>query len=352
MEKVAEFRLRMLEVPPLQDEEDFFNNDQTLVRFLKAREWNVDNAEVLLKSAVEHRRSTKPLHMDCHWCHERSGHHSMRQVGFDESGRPVIYSSFAQASTHKNTVEDSVTHCTYLIENAKRTMALGVSTWVWVIDCSGMTLTACNPKLGYGVTQVMSNFYPERLGLVICLNHNPLFQGVWKAIKVFLHPNTVAKMKLVRSKDKYMKLFEIYFNEELTEWLLEEIRLNKNKPLSKTQFEFWNPPVEQGTHDPRGCPSYVTKYIDTFKLTDYLCTHLPHPNIVDSKSGIVRTISVSSEEKRERDRLLADQSGLVSAADQELTGGIHVSDDEHEDDIAELKITQEFQIPGSVSKVS
>jgi len=60
-----------------------------------------------------------------------------RQVGFDEAGRPVIYSCFSQADTHKNSVEDSITHCTYLIENAKRTMKPGVTTWVFIIDCSG-----------------------------------------------------------------------------------------------------------------------------------------------------------------------------------------------------------------------
>ena len=60
-----------------------------------------------------------------------------RQVGHDEAGRPVIYSNFAQAATHKNSVEDSVAHVTYLIENAKRTMSPGVSSWVFVIDCTG-----------------------------------------------------------------------------------------------------------------------------------------------------------------------------------------------------------------------
>lgn len=344
MEKVAELRLRMSEVEPLEDEVEFFNSDQTLIRFLKAREWNVDDAETLLKSTVQHRRVTKPLHIDCHWCHDRPGHHSMRQVGFDESGRPVIYSSFAQASTHKNTVEDSVTHCTYLIENAKRTMGLGISTWVWIIDCSGMTLTACNPKLGYGVTQVMSNHYPERLGLVICLNHSPVFQGVWKAIKVFLHPNTVAKMKLVRSKDKYLKMFQNYFDDEFTDWLMEEIRLNKQKPLSKTQAEFWNCPGEQSKHDPRGCPSYIAKYIDNFDSADTSSIHRPHPNIVDSKSGIVRTISMSSEEQRERDRLIAHHSSLDSSPENKS-----LSDEDNDETIVELDISPEFQIPHSDS---
>ena len=49
----------------------------------------------------------------------------------------MIYANFAQAATHKNSVEDSVAHVTYLIENAKRTMSSGVSSWVIVTDCTG-----------------------------------------------------------------------------------------------------------------------------------------------------------------------------------------------------------------------
>ena len=60
-----------------------------------------------------------------------------RQVGFDKEHRPVIYSCFAQAATRKNVVEDSVAHCTYLLENAQKTMRDGLGKWVWVLDCTG-----------------------------------------------------------------------------------------------------------------------------------------------------------------------------------------------------------------------
>ena len=60
-----------------------------------------------------------------------------RQVGFDEMGRPVMYFCFAQASVNKNTIDNTVMHSTYLIENAKRTMPPGVTTWVMIMDCRG-----------------------------------------------------------------------------------------------------------------------------------------------------------------------------------------------------------------------
>ena len=133
-----------------------------------------------------------------------------------------------------------------------------------------MTLPACNPRLGYGVTSALATYYPERLGLVICINHNPVFQGVWNAFKVFLHPNTVAKMQLIRKKSKYREAFQRLFDEELSTWLIDEVKLNRQRPMPASQREFWKAPESKtadadGTvHDPRGCPSYIRRHIDTF----------------------------------------------------------------------------------------
>lgn len=129
-----------------------------------------------------------------------------------------------------------------------------------------MTLPACNPRLGYGVTSALATYYPERLGLVVCINHNPVFQGVWNAFKVFLHPNTVAKMQLLRKKTKYRAKFADLFDEELATWLIEEVKLNKLRPMAATQRQFWKSAGgnEASGHDPRGCPSYIRRYVDTF----------------------------------------------------------------------------------------
>ena len=150
-----------------------------------------------------------------------------------------------------------------------------------------MTLPACNPKIGYGMTQILSNYYPERLGLVICVNHSAIFQGIFNAIKVFVQPNTVAKCQLVRSKKKYTECFKKYFSDELTTWLLQEIKANKRDPMSEKQRSFWSDIDPEVDHDPRGTPSYMTEYVDTFDSCrgSGKQKHKPHPNIVDVKQG-------------------------------------------------------------------
>lgn len=209
-----------------------------------------------------------------------------------------------------------------------------------------MTLSACNPKLGYGVTQIMSNHYPERLGMVICLNHNPVFQGVWNAIKVFLHPNTVAKMQLMRSKKKVKELFSKYFSEELCQWLLDEIKLNKRKPTVKSQREFWGKPEEADAHDPRGCPSYVAQYVDPYvdcsKQKDSVLTlHKPHPNIVDKLQGTLTNVKTASPEA-EVERLQAAMA--LTDFDDEYDSDAEESS-ANNGKVPELKIAEEYQIP-------
>ncbi|XP_063439935.1 uncharacterized protein LOC134721112 isoform X2 [Mytilus trossulus] len=212
-------------------------------------------------------------------------------------------------------------------------------TWVFVIDCTGMTIQACNPKLGYGVTQVMANHYPERLGLVICVNHNPVFQGIWKAMKVFIHPNTSSKVKLVKSKSKVKQTFLEVFPSELTDWILEEMRQNKIKPLPSTQREFWNKPADTGRHDPRGCLSYVEKYIERSEKENAAIEieHKAHPNMIDSIKGKVVSLKKSSE--------LEKKSSPFHHVDS-----CNSDSDEEFEQIEMLDIPDEFKVPDDAVK--
>ena len=141
----------------------------------------------------------------------------------------------------------------------------------------GMTLAACNPRVGHGLTSAMATYYPERLGLVVCIHHSPVFQVVWNSLKIFLDSHTAAKMQMVRRKSKFREAFFRLFDEELATWLIDEVELNKRRPMFASQRQFWKgvdasssvPPAGKiealaSRHDPRGCPSYVRQYIEPY----------------------------------------------------------------------------------------
>ena len=153
------------------------------------------------------------------------------------------------------------------------------------ISVSGLTMSACNPRLAYGVSQVLSNHYPERLGLAYVINHSAVMHALWKACAVVVPAASRNKTHVLRGKHNIEEAFSAVFSDELKNWLYEETRLNKQHPIPQSQKTFWQRPPEGVTHDPRGCPSYVSDYVEKFSVEEYknnkyICK--PHPNILDT----------------------------------------------------------------------
>lgn len=96
---------------------------------------------------------------------------------------------------------------------------------------------------------------------------------------------TVAKVYIHRHQEKIEQEFTELFQDDLKDWLLEEIRLNKRHPISDTQMQFWKAQDPgSGVHDPRGCPSYVKECIENFPINDHNDkkpnVYIPHPNLL------------------------------------------------------------------------
>ncbi|CAH8640932.1 unnamed protein product [Schistosoma rodhaini] len=109
-----------------------------IIRFLKARSWDLQSSEKMIRKDIQWRQEFRPDLTDCKNCHNQPGTHSLRQIGFDEAGRPIIYASFSQAISNRNMSNDAITHLIYTIENAIKSMKSGVTQWVFVIDCTGV----------------------------------------------------------------------------------------------------------------------------------------------------------------------------------------------------------------------
>lgn len=169
-------------------------------------------------------------------------------------------------------------------------------------------------------------------------------------MQVFLHPNTVAKIQLVRGKKKIRQTFEQHFSPQLTEWLLEEIRRNKQSPLPAAQREFWKaPPPSPDTHDPRGCPDYVQRHVLPYKRTMQttdtpLRVHNPHPNVIDALVGRLQATSSLT------------QYAIGNSVSVAEAGSANQNDDQSDSDgeqngTQELEIADEYMIPENAASL-
>ncbi|CAH8594567.1 unnamed protein product [Schistosoma guineensis] len=250
--KTELYQLAQSNIIPLPNEPDFATCDDTLTRFLVARNYVVEDAFKQLKSAVEWRREYQPLTIQC------------------------------------------------------------------------LTVACCNPKIGKKFVQTFADCYPETLYKFILINHGTFFHGIWKAIKVFIDPNTVKKVKLIR-KEKIQRTFNEMFTPDTITWLLDEIKLNKIN-ITENQLRFWESPHSYELHDPRGTHEYIQRCIEPLKLfieqqqqqrqqpqqpqqpkqqskqksiiLTYdnlgLKTHMPHTNIMDCLNKTLKQVKIQS----------------------------------------------------------
>ncbi|CAH8587720.1 unnamed protein product [Heterobilharzia americana] len=203
-----------------------------------------------------------------------------------------------------------------------------------------MTSTSCHPRLGYECAKIMSNHYPERLGLAICIRPGPAFKVAWQAIKPFLPQTTVSKVCLIKSKSQICSTFEQYFSPEMCTWLLDEVKFNRTIQASSTYRPFWLPPKDsKDKHDPRGDQVYTRDWL----ILNHPSGHLPHPNIVDHMLGSLNSnnyeIKFYSDESPERE--------FGDFDEQE-----NDADDEEEAKRLATKLPKEFMIPEDAEKLT
>ena len=82
---------------------------------------------------------------------------------------------------------------------------------------------------------------------------------------------------------------------------MDEISLNRERPLAASQKRFWVKPRDSVTsHDPRGCPPYVRDYLETRGrhggASGDRSGHKPHPSILDDMTDASETRSEEEDE--------------------------------------------------------
>lgn len=269
MEQDQQQKVKALKEHPLIckkiDVDGYCQDDETYLRYLRAREFDVEAAAKMLAESLDWRAEYLPGNRTCAYCVGAPGYHSWRQIGFDRQGRAVTYSCIAQGKTSGLIADDCIQHASFLVENCVASMrTTGATDYVWILDMTGITMGSCNPKLAYATQKLFSGCYPERLGYAIIINHPWIFNATWVALKSFMDKKTCSKIFF--ATDNMESVFNEKFPPDLASWLLEEIRLNKK--IDAKQLGFWkSSPVEPGSHDPRGCPAYVQSIVNPFLET-------------------------------------------------------------------------------------
>ncbi|KAF7550105.1 hypothetical protein G7Z17_g5955 [Cylindrodendrum hubeiense] len=204
--------------------------DALVLRFLRARKWDVEKALVMLVSTMSWRHTD--MHVDDDIMKNGDGfaiedektNSSTKQVsqdvmaqlrmgksflhGTDKNGRPICV---VRVRLHKQgeQCEASLERYTvYIIETARMVLENPVDTACVIFDMTGFSMANMDYTPVKFMIKCFEANYPESLGAVLVHKAPWVFQGIWKIIRGWLDPVVASKVHFTNNKKELEEFIE------------------------------------------------------------------------------------------------------------------------------------------------
>ncbi|KAL8943277.1 MAG: hypothetical protein Q9216_001188 [Gyalolechia sp. 2 TL-2023] len=205
--------------------------DGLLLRFLRARKWDVHNALVMMIATMNWR--LKDIHVDddimlkgegqalldsssSNAAVKKEGNDFLAQLrlgksflhGTDREGRPMC---FVRVRLHKQGEQSETSlerYTVYTIETARLLLAPQVDTAAIVFDMTGFSLANMDYAPVKFMIKCFEANYPESLGVVLVHKSPWIFQSIWNIIKGWLDPVVASKVHFTKNLEELERFVE------------------------------------------------------------------------------------------------------------------------------------------------
>ncbi|XP_020570993.1 phosphatidylinositol/phosphatidylcholine transfer protein SFH9-like isoform X2 [Phalaenopsis equestris] len=197
----------------------------TIVRFLKARDWNVPKAHKMLMDCLNWRLQneidkilSKPiLPVDLYRAVRDS--QLLGLSGYSKQGLPIFaigvgQSSFDKASVHcyvQSHIQINEYRDRVILPNATKKHGRHIGTCIKILDMTGLKLSALSQiKLMTIISTVDDLNYPEKTDTYYIVNAPYVFSSCWKVVKPLLQERTRKKVQVLQGcgRDELLKIMD------------------------------------------------------------------------------------------------------------------------------------------------
>ncbi|KAF8918009.1 hypothetical protein BGZ58_004966, partial [Dissophora ornata] len=192
--------------------------DSLLLRFLRARKWNVTNGMNMILKAfkwrleddIEEVKSNSEVELDAKY----RGFKLQMELGksyvhgTDKMGRPVVY---INVRMHKPSDQDPKAlekFTIYVMEVGRLMIQPPVETACLIFDMTGFSLANMDYNFVKFLVQCFEAYYPESLGVLVIHKAPFVFWGVWKIIEPWLDPVVASKIRFTRSDKELSEIID------------------------------------------------------------------------------------------------------------------------------------------------
>jgi len=198
-------------------------DDALLLRFLRARKWNIPAAKEMLAKTEEWRKKEDVdniANFDFSEKIEVDKYYPKYYHKMDKAGRPVYIEVLGKLNTKelkkittkdrqiKALVKEYEKFTNERLPACSKAVGHPVETCTTILDLNNVGLMAFYEVSDYiaEAANIGQNYYPERMGKFYIINAPMMFSGTWTVVKRWLDPVTVSKIKIIgRNKDTVRK---------------------------------------------------------------------------------------------------------------------------------------------------
>ncbi|KAM7504315.1 hypothetical protein LguiB_003219 [Lonicera macranthoides] len=199
--------------------------NETLIRFLKARDGNVSKAHKMLVDCLNWRIQNeidnilaKPI-IPTDFYRGLRDSQLIGMSGYSKEGLPVIavgvgLSTFDKASIHyyvQSHIQMNEYRDRVIMPSATKKFGRHISTCVKVLDMTGLKLSALNQiKLLTVISTIDDLNYPEKTATYYIVNAPYIFSACWKVVRPLLQERTRKKIQVLPGcgKDELLKIMD------------------------------------------------------------------------------------------------------------------------------------------------
>jgi len=199
-------------VEELTDKQKEWLDERCLCRYLRAREWDLEKAEHMIRCTLAWRVDYKPEEITAAEIEDQSKTGKMYFCyEYSKRGYPVVYMKLTRDQGNDRVTK--LKFMVWMLENVISAMdtSQGVEKMAWVTDFKGTGMrmaTMSHINISLDCLHTLQNHYPERLGIAFVVNPPRVFSAFWKILTPWMNETTLNKIKFVGGTKDYPLIAE------------------------------------------------------------------------------------------------------------------------------------------------
>ncbi|KAI8612049.1 CRAL-TRIO domain-containing protein [Chytriomyces sp. MP71] len=170
-----------------------------LRQFLRATSWDLHASIKRLTATLKWRNEYKPSEITAEEVEPEANTGKQFISGFDKLGRPQLF--LVPRMENTKTYDRQIRYSVYMLEKCIKLMPAGVERVTVLVDYEKLNIFNATPlSVSLKYMGVLSNHYPERLGVCVMVNASWYFSGFFKLLSPFLDPVTKSKLRFTKVK--------------------------------------------------------------------------------------------------------------------------------------------------------